>query len=285
MQAYQEAFQAFGIGAGQILLTRSDFSNRDRIQNALLTMEELLNRNTIPIINENDTVSINELKFGDNDMLSALVANLLKANQLLIATDTDGLYTANPKTNPDAVRIGQVDAIDEQIYAIAGGTGTDVGTGGMRTKIDAARIATKGGVHVFIGKFVSAGDLLAAVDHQGNGTYFDAIGSTLSMKKQWVGFHSPTRGVITIDRGAVRAMLEQQKSLLPAGVTSWQGEFMPGDVVEVENPDGSIIGRGIINYSSQQLDEAKGLSTEDVVQILDVTRVEVIHRDEWLSLT
>lgn len=285
MQAYQEAFQQFGIGAAQILLTRSDFMNRDRIQNASLTMEELLKRNVIPIINENDTVSINELKFGDNDMLSALVANLLKAKQLLIATDTDGLYTANPKTNPDAKRFSQVDTIDEQIYAIAGGSGSEVGTGGMRTKIDAARIATKGGIPVFIGKFTEEGDLLRAVQNQGNGTYFVTSGTTLSMKKQWVGFHSPTRGVITIDHGAVQAMLQLQKSLLPAGVIAVRGDFYPGDVIEVENPEGNIIGRGIVNYATQQLEEAKGLSSEEVIQKIDIARMEVIHRDEWLSLT
>jgi glutamate 5-kinase len=285
MQAYQEELLPFGIGAGQILLTRSDFMNRTRIQNAQLTMEELLKHHVIPIINENDTVSINELKFGDNDMLSALVANLLKANQLLICTDTDGLYSANPKTNPNAVRYEQIDTIDEQIYAIAGGSSTDVGTGGMRTKIDAARIATKGGIPVFIGVFVAKGDMLETANGKGKGTYFPTTQSNLSMKKQWVGFHSPTRGTIVIDEGAVHALLKQNRSLLPAGVKQSTGDFHPGDVVAVTNDDGQIIGRGIVNYTSQQLLEAAGLSTEEVIQKLDVARIEVIHRDEWLSLT
>ncbi|MEY4479930.1 MAG: hypothetical protein RLZZ267_608 [Bacillota bacterium] len=285
MQAYQEALQLHGIGAGQILLTRSDFMNRTRIQNAQLTIEELLKHNVIPIINENDTVSINELKFGDNDMLSALVANLLKANQLLICTDTDGLYTANPKTNPDAVRIAQVETIDEHIYAIAGGTGTDVGTGGMRTKIDAARIATIGGIPVFIGMFKESGDLIQAIENAGKGTYFVTTESNLSMKKQWVGFHSPTRGTIAIDDGAVQALLHHNRSLLPAGVRQVSGDFHPGDVVEVTNLQGQVIGRGLVHYTTQQLEEAAGLSTEEVFQKLDVARIEVIHRDEWLSLT
>lgn len=284
MQAYQEELQKYGIGAGQILLTRSDFMNRDRIQNALLTMEELLKRNTIPIINENDTVSINELKFGDNDMLSALVANLVKATQLFIATDTDGLYTANPKTNPDATRIDQVELIDESIYAIAGGSGSDVGTGGMKTKIDAARIATKGGIPVFIGQLNTEGALLQALNGEGNGTYFTTNSQTLSMKKQWVGFHSPSQGAVVIDDGAVLALTKNQKSLLPAGVVGVRGAFEPGDVVEVENVSGQIIGRGIVNYTSSQLEEAKGLSTEDVIQKIDIARMEVIHRDEWLAL-
>ena len=283
MQAYQTAFSRFGRGVAQVLLTRSDFSNRRTIGNALMTISELLKHGVIPIINENDTVSVDELRFGDNDTLSALVANLVKAHKLIILTDTDGLYTEDPRKNPQATKIERVEQITEELFRIAGGSGTAVGTGGMRSKIEAARIAMRGGVSVFIGSSRQPGDLPRAVDGGGQGTYFDTSMHTLSTKKQWVGFHSTPRGTIWIDAGASRALLVGHKSLLPAGVTRVDGEFHPGDVVEVAEADGHTIGRGVVNYSSWQLQAAAGLSLEEVQKRIDVHRPEVIHRDEWVS--
>lgn len=284
MQAYHEAFALHGIGVAQILLTRMDFSHRKRINNAMMTMEELFRHGLIPIINENDTVSVDELKFGDNDMLSALVANLVKAERLVIVTDMDGLYTGDPRKDAEAARIERVEQIDERIMNYAGGAGSAVGTGGMRSKIDAARIAVRGGIPVFIGKVAEPGDLALAVDNVGRGTYFDARLNTLTVKKQWIGFHSEPKGCVTVDDGAVHALVHGGKSLLPAGITSVSGEFHPGDVIEVAGSDRGIIGRGVVNYSSTQLVAVSGMNTEEVTRRIEVQRIEVIHRDEWLAL-
>lgn len=287
MQAYQEAFAQYGIVTAQILLTRNDFSNRKRINHALMTIEELLSQRIIPIINENDTVSTAEiiLKFGDNDHLSSLVATMTKASKLVIITDMDGLYTADPRKNPDATKIERVDQISEELVQLAGGAGSAVGTGGMRSKIEAARIAMRGGVTTFIGRVQYDGELLQAVDGNGRGTYFDTSQHSLSMKKQWLGFHSTPVGTIMVDQGAVTALRERHSSLLPAGVVSCEGEFYPGDVVQVVAQDGKLIGRGVVNYASWQLKATAGLSSEEVERRVDVPRIEVIHRDEWITLS
>jgi len=282
MQAYNEAFASHGLVVAQVLLTRSDFSNRKRMHNATATLEELLKRGVVPIINENDTVSVDELKFGDNDTLSALVANLLKARSLLICTDMDGLYTDDPRKNADARRIDRVTVISEELFRMAGGSGSAVGTGGMRSKLEAARIAIRGGVRVFVGRAREAGDLLRALEGGGSGTYFETDLETLSVKKQWVGFHSVPQGTVLVDEGARRALAEGGKSLLPAGVKHVEGEFHPGDVIEVATEDGKVIGRGVVNYASWQLQAAAGLSTEEVQRRVEVARIEVIHRDEWV---
>ncbi|MDQ0058134.1 glutamate 5-kinase [Paenibacillus harenae] len=286
MQAYQEAFSKYGIVAAQILLTRADFSNRRRIQNALMTLEELLHKRIVPIINENDTVATDELvpKFGDNDNLSALVAAMAKASKLVIITDMDGLYTEDPRKNPQAVKIERVEQISEDILKLAGGAGSSVGTGGMRSKIEAARIAMRGGVPAFIGKVQQEGDLSLAVAGNGRGTYFDTKLHSLPMKKQWLGFHSMPQGRITVDDGAVEALLKGGKSLLPAGITAIEGDFHSGDVVEVATPQGETIGRGVINYEAWQVQAVAGLTTEEVKRRVDVGRIEVIHRDEWITL-
>ncbi|EXX91137.1 gamma-glutamyl kinase, partial [Paenibacillus darwinianus] len=284
MQAYQEAFAGYGIGVAQILLTRADFSNRSRIRNAQLTIEELLRQNVLPIINENDTVAVDELKFGDNDTLSALVANLVKAQRLLILTDIEGLYTADPRKDPSAVRIGRVTQISEDIMAIAGGAGSTVGTGGMRSKIEAARIAMRGGVSAFIGQATEPGDIVSGVLGRGRGTYFETSEHSLSTKKQWLGFHSSPQGRITVDDGAEAALQAGGKSLLPAGIRTIEGEFHPGDVVEVVNGRGETVGRGVVNYAAWQIKAVAGLGTEEVRKRVEVARIEVIHRDEWVTL-
>lgn len=282
MQAYYDAFHSHQRTMAQILLTRSDFSNRRMIRHALTTIEELIRHQVVPIINENDTVSVDEIKFGDNDMLSALVANLVKAQKLLIITDTDGLYTDDPRKNKNAERIHRVDHISEQISRIAGGAGTPLGTGGMHSKIEAARIAMRGGVPVFIGRALQAGDIKAIVRGDGKGTYFDTSQHNLSTKKQWVGYHSIPRGQVLIDLGAEKALMDGGKSLLPAGLIAVSGEFHPGDVIEVLNEQKEVIGRGVVNYASWQLRAVAGLSTAEVRRRVEVQRIEVVHRDEWM---
>ncbi|CAM4398006.1 MAG: glutamate 5-kinase [Paenibacillus macerans] len=285
MQAYREALAEHRVSAAQVLLTRSDFQNRKRTGNASMAIEELLRQGVLPIINENDTVSLDELKFGDNDTLSALVANLIKAEHLLILTDMDGLYTKDPRLDPNATRIARVAEITGDLYAIAGGAGSAVGTGGMRSKIDAAKIASIGGVPVFVGKVGEPGDLLAALRGDGRGTYFEAHGSALPRKKQWLGFFSTPFGTLTVDAGAEEALIHGGRSLLPVGVKCATGHFHTGDVVEVVNPGGEVLGRGIVNYDAEQLQEILGLPSGEVIKKLEIVhRLEVIHRDEWISL-
>ena len=283
MQAYQEAFAAHGFTAAQILLTRPDFGNRTRAQHAMRTIEELLKHGAVPIINENDTVATDELKFSENDTLSALVANLVKADGLYILTDIEGLYTADPRKDPNARRIERIDFISEELYRIAGGAGSSVGTGGMRSKIEAARIAMGGGVATFIGRVTEPGDLAQATGGTGRGTYFTTSLHSLPSKKQWIGFLSIPQGRIQVDAGAEQALLHGGKSLLPAGVVGAEGDFHPGDVVEVVGPDGSTIGRGVTNYDSWQLTAAAGLPSEEAMRRVEAQRVEVIHRDEWVT--
>ncbi len=285
MQAYQEALGAGGIAAAQILLTRPDFSNRIRARNATRTIEELLKQRAIPIINENDTVAVDEIKFGENDSLSALVANLVKADGLYILTDMDGLYTGDPRKMPDADRIERVEALTEELYRMAGGAGSSVGTGGMRSKLDAARIAMRGGVPLFVGRVSEPGDLQAAASGRGKGTYFAPSLHSLSAKKHWVGFLSDPQGRIVVDGGAEEALLNRGSSLLPAGITAAEGDFHPGEVVEVAGLDGRVLGRGITNYAAWQITAVAGLSSDEARKRVDVARIEVIHRDEWVAST
>ena len=285
MKAYQEAFGTQGIAVAQILLTRPDFSHRARAQNAQRTIEELLKQRALPIINENDTVSVDEIKFGDNDSLSALVANLVKADGLYILTDMDGVYSADPRKDPEAVRFDRIEVLTDELYRVAGGAGTAVGTGGMRSKIEAARIAMQGGVPLFVGRVVEPGDLSDAVRGEGKGTYFASSHHSLSSKKQWVGFLSVPQGRITVDQGAENALMNKGSSLLPAGVISASGDFHPGDVVEVVNADGRMLGRGVTHYAAWQVTAVAGLSSEEAMRRIEVSRVEVIHRDEWVGST
>ncbi|MCD9021101.1 glutamate 5-kinase [Cohnella silvisoli] len=282
MEAYQEAFANHEVAIAQLLLTRPDFSNRSRAQNAQRTIDELLKQRAVPIINENDTVAVDEIKFGDNDSLSALVANLVKADGLYILTDMDGVYTGDPRKVPDAVRIERVEILSDELYRVAGGAGSSVGTGGMRSKIEAARIAMQGGVPLFVGRVSKAGDLRSAVDGTGKGTYFASSLHSISAKKHWVGFLSVPQGRIVVDAGAEEALLNKGRSLLPAGITAAEGEFHPGDVVEVVNKEGRVLGRGVTHYAAWQITAVAGLSSEEALRRVEVIRVEVIHRDEWV---
>lgn len=285
MQVYQELFSKHGIVVSQLLLTRMDLSDHDRCHNAFNTLEELLKQGVVPIINENDSVSIHEIKlqFGDNDILSAYVANLVKASHLLMMTDMNGLYTADPRKNPQAEKLEKVDVISKDIVKLAGGVGSDVGTGGMRSKIEAARVAVFGGIHVFVGMLTEQSNIEEILIGNGDGTYFTPSSSSLSVKKQWLSFHSFVRGQVKVDAGAEKAILYDGKSLLPAGIKDVHGEFHAGDVVEVLNPNEEVIGRGISNYDDWQIQAVKGLSSDEVLKRIQVKKIEVIHRDQWVS--
>lgn len=285
IQAYNARLAAHHLIGAQILLTRNDFSQRNRYQNAYNALNVLLKKGVVPIINENDTVAVDELTFGDNDMLSALVSGLLHADHLIILTDTDGLYDSDPRNNPQAKKFDKIYEITPEIEALAGGSGSKVGTGGMRSKINAAKLALSLGAEVFIGKGDHEDRLLRILQGDGAGTYFiNSMKGSLKAHKQWIAFHAITSGIIRVDQGAAQALLLRGKSLLPSGVHDVLGSFSPGQVVEVIDLEGKLLGKGIVNYSDLNLLKVKGKSTTQCKAILKMERAEVIHRDQWVSL-
>ncbi|MBG9588488.1 glutamate 5-kinase [Cytobacillus firmus] len=284
MQGYTEEFKKHGIVAAQLLLTRQNFLHKEQYQNAHATLSELLKRNILPIINENDSVSIEELAFGDNDMLSALVCGLVQAHRLIILTDVNGIYDSNPRTNSEAKKFNFISEITEELMNAAAGSGSKVGTGGMVTKLAAARTALALGVQVFIGVGHGEEKLIEILEGKGDGTYI-GTGSQPSVKtsKQWLALHSVPNGKIEVDHGAAQAILTQGKSLLPAGVTSITGHFHIQDVVEVIGPKGDLIGKGQVNFSSDELRAIKGLSSAEAMQLAGSDSQVVIHRDHWVT--
>lgn len=281
MQQYMDHLKRYGLTPAQILLTRNDFSKRERYRNAYATVMELLERGVVPIINENDSTSVEELTFGDNDMLSALVSGLIHADQLMILTDINGLYDANPNENRDAKRFDYLNDITPELLGYAGSAGSKVGTGGMKSKLLAAQTALSLGVKVFIGTGSGGEKLMGILDGKGDGTYIgDKDLSSVNNTRQWIMFHSPISGEIIIDGGAEQAMIHNGSSLLPAGVADVCGSFPKGAVVEVRGP-GGIIGKGQTQYSSDEILEAKGKRSD---QLSGTKQVEVIHRDDWVNL-
>ena len=279
IQSYIEQFSQYGIVPAQVLLTRTDFTNRERYKNAYATLSELVDRDILPIINENDTVSVEELTFGDNDMLSALVSGLIHADQLIILTDINGLYSDHPNKNPEAIKFDQIAEVTDEFIEMAGGAGSSVGTGGMKSKLLAAKRAMSLGVKVFIGKGEGATKLVDILAGNGDGTYVgqNAMPS-VNHTRQWIWVHSDTAGKIYIDEGAEQAMVHCGSSLLPAGIYDIQGDFVKGDIVEVFGKNG-LLGRGEVRCSSDELRQAMGKRTDELVLHL----IEVIHRDEWVQ--
>lgn len=284
MQGYISLFREFNIVPAQMLLTREDFYSQERFRNLYSAMNELLECGVLPIINENDSVSIEELTFGDNDMLSALVSGFLHANALIILTDVNGLYDGNPNTSKDAKKYHFIPEITEELLHVAGGSGSSVGTGGMKSKLLAAQKALSLGVSAFVGKGTGKEKLTDILAGKGDGTYIGGPFQTqMQMKKQWIAHHSQVAGTIEIDEGAEKALLQNGKSLLPAGVTNAEGTFKALDVVEVINQKGQAIGKGQIYYSSEDLHKIKGCSSEQAKSYSINQRAEVIHRDNWVS--
>lgn len=281
IQAYTEALAKYDYVGAQILLTRADFQSKTSYHNAHETLEELLERNVLPIINENDTVSLNELTFGDNDMLSALVSGLVHAEQLIILTDINGLYSANPKKDSTAVRFDRLTAITDELLGYATSEGSNVGTGGMQSKMQAAKTAFDVGVKVFIGTGSGKEKLMDIMQDKGDGTYIEGPTShSVSSQKQWISLFSETTGAIYIDAGAEKALIENGKSLLPAGVYLVSGEFEVGDVVDVYR-ERQLVGKGEILYSTEELMQAMGKKTNE----LKDNRSVVIHRDRFVATT
>ncbi|WP_028784639.1 glutamate 5-kinase [Thalassobacillus devorans] len=284
LQGYTEAFKRHGIVAAQLLLTRQNFLYKEQYKNAHATLSELLKRNITPVINENDSVAIEELTFGDNDMLSALVSGLVHADFLMILTDINGIYDQNPRTHPTAKKYNFLDSIDDHLVNGASESGSKVGTGGMKSKIEAARTALVLGVKVFIGSGTGNEKLVDILSGKGDGTYIGSSSqASMNNSKQWLALHSIPNGKIEVDQGAEAAIVRHGKSLLPAGVTNIMGNFRVNDVVEVVNVKGQLIGKGSVNFSSNQLLKIKGLSSTEAMLKANSDQKVVIHRDYWVS--
>lgn len=285
MHIYEQLFGIYGIVIAQALLTRSDIKNRTGYLNARNTLNLLLEQGIIPIINENDVVGVEEIKIGDNDNLSALIANLIDADLLLMLTDQPGLFTADPRANANAELISEVSVITEAIYALAGGTATQMGTGGMSTKIQAAQLATRSGVETIIAsghepnvisRIISSGEAL--------GTRFPAPLSHIESRKRWL-LAEAVQGTLTVDAGAARALVKHQRSLLPAGITAVAGDFPRGSIVVVQGADGQRLCRGITSYKAADIQRIKGHHSEEIDELLGFNYgPNVIHRDNLVVL-
>ncbi|MFC7322456.1 glutamate 5-kinase [Halobacillus campisalis] len=284
LRGYTEGFKRHGVVAAQLLLTRQNFLYKEQYQNAHATLSELLKRKVTPIINENDSVAVDELTFGDNDMLSALVSGLVHADLLIILTDINGIYDQNPRTHPNAQRYNFLHKIDDHLVNGTSEAGSKVGTGGMKSKVEAARTALRLGVKVFIGSGTGEEKLVDILVGEGDGTYIGGRSlASMNNSKQWLALHSIPSGKIEIDQGAEIAIVRNGKSLLPAGVTNIMGNFKINDVVEVVNLEGQLIGKGSVNFSSHQLLEIKGLSSTEAMFKANSDQKVVIHRDYWVN--
>ncbi|MGB7990091.1 MAG: glutamate 5-kinase [Candidatus Methylophosphatis roskildensis] len=278
-QAYESAFSAHGLATAQILLTHEDLADRTRYLNARSTLGTLMTLGVVPIINENDTVVYDEIKFGDNDTLGALVANLIEADGLIILTDQAGLYTADPRRDASATLVSTGNAEDPAFAAMAGGTGSGISKGGMITKVRAAQRAARSGAHTLIASGHETDALLRLADGEGLGTLLFASRTPLAARKQWLADHLQLAGSLTLDDGAAKA-LASGKSLLPIGVVSISGDFERGAVVACRNADGREVARGLINYSSIEARRIARKGSHEIEAILGyVDELELIHRD------
>ncbi|HXD86565.1 MAG TPA: glutamate 5-kinase [Urbifossiella sp.] len=272
MQLYQESLAPHGVHTAQILLTAGDFDNRVRYLNARNTIRTLFEYSVLPIINENDTVSVAEIKFGDNDHLAAMVTNLLRAPLLVLLTNVDGLYSGDPRADPAAQLLATVPNIDASITGMAGASKSDLGTGGMTSKLKAARLATAAGEAVIMANGGVDGILDRIFAAEPVGTLFLPHGDDVPAWKRWVGFTARPKGTLAIDAGACRAVVEQGKSLLPVGVQRIDGEFGKGDVVSICDESGREVARGLSNYSAEDARRIRGRKAA-------LPYEEIVHRD------
>ncbi|MFZ2489243.1 MAG: glutamate 5-kinase [Anaerolineae bacterium] len=285
MSHYSQFFDIYGIIAGQVLLTRADLDHRNRYLNARDTLQALLAERIVPIINENDAVSTDEIKLGDNDNLSALVSNLVETELLLILTDQPGLLTADPRTDPTAQLIPEVEQIDDSLRALAGGSRSGLGTGGMSTKLAAADLARRGGAEVVIAAGSVEDVVLKAARGDNVGTRFRALGTRLESRKRWLLGGPAPAGRVFLDAGAVTALLDQGRSLLPVGITRLEGQFERGDTVRICTADGREVARGLARYGAASLERIRGRRSEEIGAILGYENSpEVVHRDDLVVL-
>nr|WP_051053928.1 glutamate 5-kinase [Afipia felis] len=276
---WSEVLDHHGIGAGQILVTLQDTEERRRYLNARSTISKLLEWRAVPVINENDTVATSEIRYGDNDRLAARVATMTSSDLLILLSDIDGLYTAPPGANPNAKLIPVVESVTADIEAMAGAAESELSRGGMRTKIEAAKIATSAGTHMLIASGKIEHPLQAIIDG-GKCTWFLTPANPVTARKRWIAGSLEPKGVLVIDAGAVKA-LYAGRSLLAAGVTRIEGTFARGDAVLVRGPDGHEIGRGLVAYGADNAERIKGKSSAEASRILGLAgRPEMIHRDD-----
>ena len=286
IQAYESSFKRFDHHTAQILLDHDDMASRQRYLNARGVLQTLMNLSVVPIVNENDTVVTDEIRFGDNDSLAALVANLIDADMLVILTDKDGLYSANPDRDPSATLISQAMATDPSLDSLAGGSSGTLGRGGMVTKLQAARLAARSGCNTIIvgGRNVNILHAVAAGDEVG--TLLSADQKPLAARKQWLAGHLQVKGQLVLDAGAVKVLTEQGRSLLAVGVSRVVGTFTRGELVSCVDSDGTEIARGLVNYNSDEAERIKGQSTESIAEILGYREDdELIHRDNLVVST
>lgn len=284
-QIYETSFRAHGLGTAQILLTHADLADRERYLNARSTLTTLLGLGIVPVINENDTVVTDEIKFGDNDTLAALVANLVEADALIILTDQRGLYTADPRKNPDAEFVHQARAGDAALELMAGGAGSQVGTGGMLTKIIAAKRAARSGAHTVIAWGREQNVLVRLAKGEAIGTELRSDMAPLAARKQWMMDHLQTSGQFILDAGAVLKLRDEGKSLLAIGVCEVRGEFGRGAVVSCIDEQGRVIAKGLTNYTSGDARRIMRRASADIESILGfVEEPELIHRDNLVVM-
>ncbi|MFM8759028.1 MAG: glutamate 5-kinase [Methylophilaceae bacterium] len=285
VQMYESCFSQHGLHTAQVLLTHDDLSDRKRYLNERSTLRTLLSVGVIPIINENDTVVTDEIRFGDNDTLGSLVANLIEADVLVILTDQSGLYSADPRKDKQAVLIQQALAGDAELEKMAGGAGSAVGTGGMLTKILAAKRAARSGAGTIIASGREPEVLLKLAQGQSIGTHLRAGQGKLQAKQQWMADHLRVAGKVTLDAGAVKVLRDQGKSLLPVGVVKVEGNFERGDVVACLDEQGQEVARGLVNYSAAETARILRTPSNEIAQILGyVDESELIHRDNLILM-
>lgn len=286
MHTYEKFFADYGQIVAQVLITKTEAIDRHRYTNTRNTFMELMRQRVIPIVNENDVVALDELKIGDNDNMSALVAGIVDADLVIILSDVDGLYTANPQTHPDAVIVPAVTEITPEIEASAGGVGSARGTGGMATKIQAAKAATSSGIHLVIASGTEKNAITRVLQGEELGTLFVSRENRLQFRKRWLAFGAKIAGSIVVDDGCAKAIRKAGGcSILPAGVFAAQGEFLPGSTVSVIDKDAHELARGLVHYSSAELEQIKGCNSGEIANILGHKNFdEVIHRDDLVIL-
>jgi len=286
VQAYESIFRTHGLHAAQVLLTHEDLADRTRYLNARSTLRTLLELKVVPIINENDTVATDEIRLGDNDTLGALVTNLIEADCLIILTDQTGLYTADPRRDLTATLVSDAQAGDPELERMAGGAGSSVGTGGMLTKILAAKRAARSGAHTVICSGREDRVLLRLAEGEAIGSQLVARQAPLAARRQWLADHLQLHGGVVLDDGAVRALRDEGKSLLSVGVKSVVGEFERGEVVAVIDINGREIARGLVNYSASEARRIAGKPSSSIESELGyMDEPELIHRDNLVVLT
>jgi len=283
MLIWEDLFDIYRLHVGQMLLTRADVENRARYLNARDALQVLLEHRIVPLINENDAVATAEIKVGDNDNLSALVALLAEADLLILLTDQQGLFTADPRKTPDAQLIPVVATIDERVYQLAGGSVSGLGVGGMTTKIQAADIARRAGAEVVIAPGREPNVITRLVKGEAIGTRFPAVNTPLENRKRWIFAGQSPAGSLVIDAGAVRALREKKGSLLPSGIVATQGNFERGDTVSVLSPERSEIARGLVRYDRVEIEHMKGCRSDQIAARLGYEAGSVvIHRNDLI---